>query len=115
MIMWYLLLISLGVAALLGVFHLLNKLSRPHNLTADQVADCIENFLEGRGGAWDWGEFLSFPIQDPVLERIRVRCIELPDVYPVEPGDGYCGPEGEREMRRMLAQLRELARVSRIP
>lgn len=52
--------------------------------TPEEVVGLIEDFLEGTGGEWDWDEFESVPITDPMLEAIRVRAttpgIELSDV-----------------------------------
>ncbi len=41
--------------------------------TPDEVAGFIKDFLDGRGGEWDWDEFESVPIADPELEAIRRR------------------------------------------
>jgi hypothetical protein len=52
--------------------------------TPDDVVGFIEDFLEGTGGEWDWDEFESVPITDPLLEEIRNRAttpgVELSDV-----------------------------------
>ena len=52
--------------------------------TKAEVADIIEQFLDGTGGRWDWDDFTSVKIVDPDLDTIRVRCIELHDetAYP---------------------------------
>ena len=44
-------------------------------LSRDEVAQYIEDFLEGRGGDRDWDEFTSIRIRDPDLDRIRQSCI----------------------------------------
>jgi hypothetical protein len=44
-------------------------------LTASAVADYLRQFLDGEGGDWDWDDFTSAPIADPVLENIRVRAL----------------------------------------
>lgn len=36
-----------------------------------EVAKYIRDFINGEGGRWDWDDFESLAIADPVLERIR--------------------------------------------
>jgi hypothetical protein len=71
--------------------------------TKSEVAEILEQFLDGTVGAWDWDDFTSIRIADPELEAIRVRCVEL---YDSTTSGQYCGPEGVAEMRRMVDQLR---------
>jgi len=44
--------------------------------TREEVAQYIENFVEGRGGEWDWDDFTSVRIKDPHLDRIRRQCLD---------------------------------------
>ena len=71
--------------------------------SAADVADIIEQFLNGTGGDWDWDDFTSLRIEDPALDAIRVRCAELYDGA-ARPGH-YCRPEGFAEMRQMVEKL----------
>jgi hypothetical protein len=77
------------------------------DMTADEVAATIEDFLDGRGRQWDWDNFLSFEITDPRLEAIRERCNRLSEEFPPGGRGGYCGPEGVDVMRRFIRELRE--------
>lgn len=96
-----------GVAAVVLALNVLSMTSKRRNRrTAAEVADFIENFLEGRDGPWDWDEFLTIPIADPDLDRVRERCLELPKVYPAPKGGGFCSEDGIAEMRRMVEALR---------
>jgi hypothetical protein len=71
--------------------------------TKAEVADIIERFLDGGGGAWDWDDFLSIRIADPELDGVRQRCIATRDeTY----RNQWCGPAGFAELRRIVAQLR---------
>ena len=78
------------------------------DVTADQVAATIENFVEGRGAAWDWDDFLSLRIADPRLEAIRERCSGLPEEFPPHEPGHYCGGGGVRVMRALVRELRNL-------
>src|SRR5277367_4443040 len=47
------------------------------NATMDRspqdVAGFLRDFIAGEGGDWDWDEFESVPITDPVLDHIRTE------------------------------------------
>ena len=47
--------------------------------TKADVADIIEQFLDGSGDRWDWDDLTSTGIVDPQLDAIRLRCIDLYD------------------------------------
>ena len=44
--------------------------------TREDVAQYIEDFVQGRGGERDWDEFTSVRIKDPYLDRMRRQCLE---------------------------------------
>jgi hypothetical protein len=48
--------------------------------TPAEVAGYIRDFVEGTGGEWDWDDFVSIPIADPMLDRIRIEAesVQLP-------------------------------------
>jgi hypothetical protein len=73
--------------------------------TRSEAAEQIANFLEGKGGNWDWDDFISLRCDDPFIEEIRKRCVSLPDRYPPA-GKGYCNEYGLRELEEMLNLLR---------
>lgn len=65
---------------------------RPLRRTKKDVERTLEDFLKGQGGPYDWDDFLTFPIADPRLELVRVRCAAV---------DWMTG-EGRGEIRRQL-------------
>ena len=69
-IIWIVIAIVLIVVVFIVVEILTPKFSK---LTPEQVADYIENFLDGKGGPWDWDDFISFAINDPYLDQIRLH------------------------------------------
>ena len=79
---------------------------KPPRMTRRQVADEIDAFLAGRGGAWDWDDFCCVPIRDPELDAIRERCAQLHTEYPPELDGQYCGPGGIAVMREYVDKLR---------
>lgn len=77
-------------------------------LTATHVADIIEGFLEGTSkDPWEWDDFISVPLADPVLDSVRQRCADIRDEFPPATPGSYCGPEGEDVLRFLVGELRE--------
>ncbi len=50
---------------------------RPYKRTAQEVAQYLRSFLDDSSGDWDWDDFTSIPIDDPVLESIRQRAASI--------------------------------------
>ena len=76
-------------------------------MTKAEAAKYIEDFLLGRGGAWDWDDFISIRLNNPELENVRLRCGSLPESYPPEKPGQYCNEEGLAILKALLARLRE--------
>ena len=74
--------------------------------TPAEVANIIEQFLEGTGGQWDWDDFCSIRIADPELDRVRLSCCVLSEKYPATEKSHYCSNEGFEVMRRLITELR---------
>ncbi len=71
-----------------------------------EVIEEIEKFLNGKGGAYDWDDFVTLRIRDSKLDAIRIECCELRDKYPPEGKRQYCSDEGLARLRQILNQLR---------
>jgi hypothetical protein len=97
------------VGILLAAGALVFCLARGRNqkvvMTREEVAAAIQAFLDGAGGAWDWDDFISTPIEDLALDRIRVRCAVLSAEFPTL--EGYCAPQGLDVLRAYVRELRE--------
>jgi hypothetical protein len=50
---------------------------RPVRHSATEVAAVLKSLLNGTTGSREWAYFISVRIQDPRLESIRKRCVEL--------------------------------------
>lgn len=74
--------------------------------TKSEVADYIEQFLNGTGGKWDWDDFTSVRIADDYLETVRIQCRELWLAYPPLEKGHYCSEAGFEIMRGLVATLR---------
>ena len=100
---WILLALAAVIAG--GIF-VAGRFSNPNDMTGEEVANRIDNFLAGRGDDRDWEEFTSLPIHDPVLDAIRVKCAIAQVQYPPEDGRGWCSAEGRRVLRDLAAEAR---------
>jgi hypothetical protein len=74
--------------------------------TTEEVIREMTKFLNGIGGAYDWDDFLSIPIQDQRLNAIRIECMELRDKYPPGRCRQYCGDKGLKRLEEIIDDLR---------
>ena len=79
---------------------------KKHYLTSEQVYNAIESFINGKGGDWDWDDFLYAPIKDPYLKEIQKKCENLPDEYPRRSPNEYCNEEGIKVLKQLLSDLK---------
>lgn len=64
------------------------------------------------GHPWEWDDFISVPLDNPELDRIRARCDELPAQYPSDDGHSYCNDDGLAEIRSLYENLSESLKAS---
>ncbi|MBA3525946.1 MAG: hypothetical protein H0T82_03375 [Sphingomonas sp.] len=69
------------------------------DLTKEDVKGYLQDFLNGRGGYWDWDDFTCIPIADPSLEWIREEAalVQLP-----------LTEDGRAELQELLDQVRRM-------
>jgi hypothetical protein len=63
-------------------------------MTRREIADVIDAFLDGTGGERDWNDFTSVYLDDPELDAVRQRCVDIRDEFPPKHERRYCGDEG---------------------
>jgi hypothetical protein len=73
--------------------------------TRAEVIKILHDFLEGTGGDYDWGDFITSRISDPELEAIRDRCNGLSDEFPPDKPKTYCNERGLAVIRGFLEYL----------
>lgn len=74
--------------------------------TKDEVAKIIQDFLDERGGGWDWDDFISIPIEDDYLEKIRLRCADLDHEFPPSVKGHFCNDDGIEVLREYVSALK---------
>ena len=99
--------IAVAVVAPVALFSKVTGYGATANRSREEVARTIEDFVNSRGGPWDWDYFISVPIDDPRLESIRARCARLDEEFPPSRPGAYCGEGGFDVMRQFIHQLRE--------
>ena len=80
---------------------------RKHELTRQEVAQILEDFLDGSGKPWDWDDFtLGMSLENDELEAIRVRARGLGQEFPPDSPNEYCNEQGLAVLRDYVRQLR---------
>lgn len=46
-------------------------------LTASAAVEIVEEFLRSEGGEYDWDDFLTLPIGDPIVDNFRIECLKI--------------------------------------
>jgi hypothetical protein len=69
------------------------------DISPEDVAGYLRDFIDGRSGDWDWNDFTSIPITDPALEAIRqeAEMVQLP-----------IDDAGKAKLQELLARVRML-------
>lgn len=80
---------------------------KKYKLTKQEVAQILEDFLEGRGHPLSWNNFtLGMTLEDEYLDEIRERCTGLGSEFPPEHPNKYCNEEGFNVIRQYIKELR---------
>jgi hypothetical protein len=88
----------------LGLFR--KKTEAAVQRTPAQVSKFLEDFLNGAGPKWEWDDFLSTPVADTELEKIRERCRHLDLEFPPNKPSAFCSDQGFTVIRGFVDQLR---------
>ena len=76
-------------------------------LNNQELAQILEDFLEGKGNKMAWDGFtLGMSFDDENLEKIRLRCAGLSQEFPPTQRHEYCNEKGRDVLRRYIKQLR---------
>jgi hypothetical protein len=78
--------IAIPIVLLINVAVNILGLKKTRDRTVAEVAGFIRDFIEGTGGEWDWDDFVSVPITNPELEKIRAEADSV--MLPVD-DDGF--------------------------
>ena len=71
----------------------------------EEVATLIKTFLDDSCGEWDWDDFLSVKQKDPEIEKIRLFCAQISDLFPPTKNGEYCNEEGTLALQNFAQAL----------
>jgi len=99
--------ILIGVFAAVALIGLAAKKfgKRPPDPSIEEITKLIADFIEGKGGPYDWDDFVTLPLQNPDREKIRKECFEIYHNYPSKKKTEWCSEEGMQQLRKLYAQL----------
>ena len=75
-------------------------------ITRTEAAGIITRFINDEAGEYEWDDFISRPIEDSFVSKIRDECVKVFDEYPSTNGSEYCSVKGV-EMLANLAKILE--------
>jgi len=75
--------------------------------TLEEIEKTISNFLRGTGGEWGWDDFVSIPLKDPQLDKIREQCFDLQYSYRSKVKTEYCSKEGIEVLKKLHEEIRK--------
>jgi hypothetical protein len=101
--------------ALIGILLFKRSVDRTPDLTAAQVAELIDKFVDGSGGPYDWDDYINIPSRNAALEQIRRDCEEVSERFPPETKTEWCSPAGGAELKRLAQKARQLAQQTAAP
>lgn len=79
-----------------------------YRLTKNDVAQILEDFVEGKGNPSSWDGFtLGMTLDDRYLDHIRKRCLGLSEEFPPSSRHEYCNSQGIEVMRSYIRELRK--------
>ena len=93
-------LVGIATAVLLGVY-IKRRVDAVPDPSRAEIAKTITDFIEGRGGEYDWDDFTTYPLKDPDLEKIRKECYEVCVRFPRRTKTEWCSDEGRDELQRI--------------
>ena len=83
------------------------KFSKPEIMSPGEVAEMIERFVEGTGGAYDWDDFISVRIADPYLSAVQEVCSQTHAAFPPPGNRGWSDEKGIAVLRQLAADVRQ--------
>ena len=80
---------------------------KKYRLTRQEVAQLLENFLDGKGNPMAWDGFtLGMSFDDEEMETIRIRCANLSQEFPPEKPGEYCNERGRKVVRDYIEAMK---------
>ncbi len=72
-----------------------------------EVSNLLKRFVNGNVEDWEFDDFITSKITDPIINKYRIEIADLPSVFPAENTESYVSSEG---IVRILEISDELAK-----
>jgi len=100
--------IAISFAVIIGLYKLYVIKKGAPDPTPKQIADTIDEFLDGKGGPYDWHDFVTHhSYKNPKLEDIRKECVEIGKKFPTDDKKSWCSEQGKNELLRISERIRD--------
>ena len=68
-------------------------------MTKHDIANLIERFVSNNCDIWEWDDFISIKQANPEIEKIRLYCADIINIYPSLCHKYYCSQEGIQKLK----------------
>jgi hypothetical protein len=100
--------ISISFAVMIGIYKIFLIKKGAPDPTLKQIADTIDEFLDGKGGPYDWHDFVTHhSYKDPKLEGIRKECAGIGRKFPPDDKKAWCSELGKIELLKISERISE--------
>ena len=76
-------------------------------ITRTEASGIIMRFINDESDEYEWDNFISRPIEDSFVSKIRDECVKVFDEYPSASGSGYCSDKGVEVLANLAKRLEE--------
>ena len=85
----------------------LEEMKRKSDLTLLDVAGIITRFVDGTCGPYEWDDFMSPPIEDPAILKIREEGERVEIDFPARHDREWCSPDGGQALLAIAERIRQ--------
>lgn len=78
------------------------------DFTKEEYLSFLRSWSDGTSGDWDFDDYTSVKIKDADLEKVRLRLLDLPNLYPSNVMGYYCNEKGWSEIVSMIKELEKM-------
>ena len=97
--------VIIGIGALLTVDLLDRRFAKPRIRSRAEVAEILQEVVDGVYVEIAWNDFIRYRIQDSALDEIRLRCAGLEEDYPALVSGRLLSGAGEDVLREIIKEL----------
>jgi uncharacterized membrane protein YraQ (UPF0718 family) len=100
--------VVIGIGAILTVGFLDRRFAKPRLRSRAEVAEILQEVVDGFYDELAWNAFSRYRIQDSALDKIRLRCAALEEDYPARVSGRLLSEAGEDVLREIIKELERM-------